>query len=311
MHFDNIDNELNANRKFHFLFARLLANTSKLIGNTYKNDTLDKKAKQKIILFALGSSLHMVQDFYAHSNWIHHDFGSFGKKFLIAEGRTPTYFEAVNHYGMKDAITPNFPFLVESGIHDFTNLGGYLPVTKNNIPKTHTHLCHDNTQLAEGKRKLARFHTQGAVSGLDSEEKHQQLAVITAFAGSIEWVELLSEEPLVGEAIRFSGNAAGNSFFLKTPAQKNVEGMKRSACMLSKWDGPEPTEREAKVCRKYRLSICNMLLSWTRGSKEGLLPSVTNTIWKQYIDANIIDKLTRGWGSPKNGKYDFSLMESY
>src|SRR5689334_376316 len=73
-HFDNLNSELDRNSKFDYLFNRLLANTQSVIGSYIKQAKADDRTRKTMTLIVLGASLHAVQDFYSHSDWIHNDF---------------------------------------------------------------------------------------------------------------------------------------------------------------------------------------------------------------------------------------------
>src|SRR5262249_40924867 len=78
MHFDNLNGKLDSNLKFDYLFLRLLYNTQQLLSELNGRTDLSEGHRKIAILSALGSPLHMVQDFYSHSDWIHNDFEKMG-----------------------------------------------------------------------------------------------------------------------------------------------------------------------------------------------------------------------------------------
>src|SRR5712672_3813828 len=81
-HFDNLNGELDRNSKFDSLFSRLLTNTQSVIGTYIKQTNADERTRKTMTLIVLGASLHAVQDFYSHSDWIHHDFNSTSVKLV-------------------------------------------------------------------------------------------------------------------------------------------------------------------------------------------------------------------------------------
>ena len=95
-HFDNLNGELDRNSKFDALFNRLLTNTQWVLGGYIKQTNADERTRKVMTLIVLGASLHAIQDFYSHSDWIHHDFNSTAVKPVrlpSGELRAPTWFE--------------------------------------------------------------------------------------------------------------------------------------------------------------------------------------------------------------------------
>ena len=82
LHFDNLNGELDRNSKFDALFNRLLTNTQWVIGGYIKQTNADERTRKTMTLIVLGASLHAIQDFYSHSDWIHHDFNSTAVKLV-------------------------------------------------------------------------------------------------------------------------------------------------------------------------------------------------------------------------------------
>ena len=96
MHFDNLAGAIDRNWKFDYLWSRLLDNTRTKIAHDYQNTKLKDDTRKKQILLTLGASLHMVEDFYSHSDWVHFNFANMGfKQQKNDEGfdRAPTWFE--------------------------------------------------------------------------------------------------------------------------------------------------------------------------------------------------------------------------
>src|SRR5262249_20225605 len=65
---------------------RLLYNTQQLLSELNGQTDLSEGHRKIAILSALGSSLHMVQDFYSHSDWIHNDFEKMGVPLVQRSG---------------------------------------------------------------------------------------------------------------------------------------------------------------------------------------------------------------------------------
>ncbi len=96
LHFDNLNGELESNSKFDYLFSQLLKNTQNALAAYNKRTDVDERTRKVLILITLGASLHAVQDFYSHSDWIHHDFKNTEAKpvqLASGESRAPTWFE--------------------------------------------------------------------------------------------------------------------------------------------------------------------------------------------------------------------------
>src|SRR5258708_4265778 len=95
LHFDNLGGKLDRNSKFDSLFNQLLENTRNALAADHTKPDLDEATRNTLILVTLGASLHTVQDFYSHSDWIHNDFDSTPVKMLRNESgpmRPPTWF---------------------------------------------------------------------------------------------------------------------------------------------------------------------------------------------------------------------------
>lgn len=202
MHFDNLHGELDRNWKFDYLFVRLLGNTQKTLAALHGRGDLNDGTRKLVILLALGSSVHMVQDFYSHSDWIHHDFAKLDMSLVRlpwGKDRAPTWFEVRAKLG--DPETWRL-IKVESGV--------YPP--KPGLSGSHTHLNHDNSQLAykdeesSQVRSQVEFHGLGAVPAADagSAAEHQLFAANTAAGASIEWIQKVMEDPGARSAIDFA-----------------------------------------------------------------------------------------------------------
>jgi hypothetical protein len=72
LHFDNLDGDLQHNSDFDYLFSHLLQSTQNLLAD-YNRLYADERIRSVLTLVTL-ASLHAVQDFYSHSDWIHNDF---------------------------------------------------------------------------------------------------------------------------------------------------------------------------------------------------------------------------------------------
>ena len=116
MHFDNLNGKLDTNLKFDYLFLRLLSNTQRTLEAFNRRTDLSEGHRKIAILSTLGASLHMVQDFYSHSDWTHNDFDKLGVPLVRTSWgkmRAPTWFEVRAKLGRPD----KWPFMVQSGMY--------------------------------------------------------------------------------------------------------------------------------------------------------------------------------------------------
>ncbi len=207
LHFDNLNGDLNRNSRFDRIFTVLLKATQGALADFHKSHSLDDRTRKILTLMTLGASLHAVQDFYSHSDWIHNDFNSTNAKMVqMASGelRAPTWFEARDKFGNPD----KWPFQVRTGL--------YPPVAGN--PLTHTHMNHDNSRLIYKEYETpgapvvpqAPYHNAGPAPANPQDPAtaaaHQQLAVNTAIAASLEWVRKIEENGDAKAAIEEAKN---------------------------------------------------------------------------------------------------------
>ena len=250
LHFDNLNSDFQKNSNFDSLFNSLLQSTQKLIAS-YNQLRVDDRTRNALTLVTLGAALHAVQDFYSHSNWIHSDFDQTDVKMVALPSsgvRAPTWFEFRDEHGVAD----QWPFRIESGI--------YPP--QPNVRNTHTHMNHDNSQLQYAEpenpgpplRSQAEYHAAGPVParGDDTSDlAHQQLAVNTAIAASIEWVTRVESNPDAKKAIE-----AAKTWDLKKRDPRLAKELevgllteRTLSCAAGKWDGEEPPSDRALFCR--------------------------------------------------------------
>src|SRR5215472_14619809 len=205
LHFDNLYGELQGNAKFDSLFAQLLKNTQAALA-AYKNQRgTDDRTRKALVLIVLGASLHAVQDFYSHSDWVHQDFShTLTPPVSLPAGgtRAPTWFE----FRAKAGVPDHWPFQVKTGI--------YPPVP--NALNTHTQMNHDNSRLVyrelenPGQPLLsqAKYHEAGNVPAREPDAAsvfaHQQYAYNTAVAASVEWVNKIEDNGEAKAAIEFA-----------------------------------------------------------------------------------------------------------
>lgn len=317
LHFDNLNGDFQHNSDFDYLFGRLLQATQHLLGN-YNKLKVDDRTRKVLTLVTLGASLHAVQDFYSHSDWIHNDFNKTDVKMikLPAGGlRAPTWFEFRSKHDQPD----KWPFQVKSGI--------YPPIPGS--PNTHTHMNHDNSRLMYSEienpgqplRSQAEYHNAGPVParGDDASDlAHQQLAVNTALAASIEWVKKVEENSDARKAIE-----SAKGWNLKTHDPHLAKELKAGettqmvlSCASGKWDGDNPPAERGALCRSVLERKMNSVGGTTGSELEseiiGLAANLvtpfalkfTGMFWDVHGQYHILEQLTQDIGS-NSGHYAF------
>jgi hypothetical protein len=311
-HFDNLNGELDRNSKFDYLFNRLLANTQSAIGSYIKQTNADDRTRKTMTLIVLGASLHAVQDFYSHSDWIHNDFNHTPVKLVklpSGDYRAPTWFEFREQAGDPD----KWPFQVKTGI--------YPPVA--GPQNTHTHMNHDNSRLiyreyeTQGQPLVsqAKYHDAGPVPAHEQDAAsvlaHQQMAFNTAVAASVEWVKKVEENADAKAAIEFA-----KSWQLKLKDPKLARELEAGqitemalSCAAGKWDGEDPPGDRGLMCRTV-LDQTITARSATSASKiesiiEGLAVGAafpyalkyTGKFWEVHNQYHLLEHLASGIGS--------------
>jgi hypothetical protein len=315
LHFDNLSSALENNADFDFLFSQLLASTQHALADFNKLQ-VDDRTRKTLTLVTLGASLHAVQDFYSHSDWIHNDFNTTDVRMVkLASGelRAPTWFEFRGRH--KDPA--KWPLHVRSGL--------YPPVA--GVVETHTHMNHDNSRLmyteyenpGQPLRSEAEYHNAGAVPARGDEASnlaHQQLAVATAAAASIEWVRKVEENSEAKKAIE---RARGWNLKLHDPhlAKELEAGMVTEmalSCAAGKWDGDDPPSDRGALCRSTLGRKMNAIGSTTGSELEseiiGLAANLampmalkfTGMFWDVHGQYQILEHLASGIGSA-SGQY--------
>lgn len=278
LHFDNLNGDLQRNSDFDYLFTHLLKNTQGLLAEFGKLRG-DQRMRKVLTLVTLGASLHAVQDFYSHSDWVHNDFDKTDVKMVKLQSggvRAPTWFEFRSKHNNPD----QWPFRVQSGI--------YPPLA--NARNTHTHMNHDNSRLtyreyeSPGQPLAAQapYHDAGAVParGDDASDlAHQQLAVNTAMAASVEWLNKVEENASAKKAIE-----AAKTWNLKLRDPHLASELKAGtitemavSCAAGKWDGDDPPGDRGVICRSVLEGKMNPIGS-TSGSDliSGIIGLATN-----------------------------------
>ena len=316
LHFDNLNGDLQNNAQFNSIFSRLLQNTQALLAS-YNKLHVDDRTRKVLALVTVGASLHAVQDFYSHSNWIHQDFNQSDVKMIkLSSGtwRAPTWFEFRNRYQ-----DPNkWPFQVKSGI--------YPPPA--GVVNSHTHMNHDNSRLlyteyenpGQPARSQAEYHNAGAVPARGDDASnlaHQQLAVNTALAASIEWVKKVEENSDAKKAIESARtwNLKSHDPHLVKELKAGLITEKTISCSAGKWDGDDPPGDQGAFCRsvleRKMNSVGNTSGSQLESEIIGLAANLvmpfalkfTGMFWDVHGQYHILERLAEGIGSD-SGRYN-------
>jgi len=315
LHFDNLNNDFQSNSNFDFLFSHLLQSTQNLLAG-YNKLNVDERTRKVLALVTLGASLHAVQDFYSHSDWIHNDFNKTDVKMVkLPAGalRAPTWFE----YRSKHSAPDKWPFHVKSGI--------YPPVA--NAVNTHTHMNHDNSRLMYTEyetpgaplRSQAQYHNSGSVParGDDASDlAHQQVAVNTAIAASVTKVEENSDAKKAIESAKGWNLKTHDPHLAKELEAGTITQMALS-CASGKWDGDDPPGDRGALCRSVLERRMNSL-GGTTGSdiKSEIIGLAANLVmpmalkftgmfWDVHGQYHILERLVEGVGS-SSGHYSFA-----
>jgi hypothetical protein len=308
LHFDNLHGELTRNAQFDYLFTQLLRNTQNLLAAINTRSDVDDRTRKVLALVTLGASLHAVQDFYSHSDWIHNDFNKTPVKTVsLAAGgvRAPTWFEFRNKAGDPAKWT----IQVKTGIY---------PPPAPDVANTHTHMNHDNSRLlykeyettGQPVRSEASYHNAGPVPAHEQDPAsvagHQMLAEDTAIAASIEWVKKVEENSGAKAAIE-----RARTWNLKISEPKLAKELQAGlavelalSCAAGRWDGEDPPPDRNALCksvleRKFNpltASIGAQIESEIIGLAAGLaLPwamKFTGKFWDVYSQYQLLDQLT-------------------
>ncbi|HET7186300.1 MAG TPA: hypothetical protein VFI82_16570 [Terriglobales bacterium] len=318
LHFDNLNGALTRNSQFDSLFTQLLRNTQDLLANINTRPDLDDRTRKVITLLTLGASLHAVQDFYSHSDWIHNDFNKLPVKMVpLAAGgfRAPTWFEFRDKSGDPD----HWPIRVTTGIY---------PPPAADIPNTHTHMNHDNSGLLYKEyetpgapvRSEAPYHNAGPVPAHADDPvsvaAHQKLAADTAIAASLEWVRKVEENAGAKAAIERARtwNLKISDPKLAKELQAGLAVQLALSCAAGRWDGEEPPADRGALCRSVLEKKFNPLSASTGAQIEseiiGLAAGLalpwalkfTGKFWDVYSRYQLLDQLTNSIGT-ESGRY--------
>jgi hypothetical protein len=313
LHFDNLNGELESNAKFDSLFTHLLQNTQNALAAYNKRTDVDERTRKVLILITLGASLHAVQDFYSHSDWIHHDFNSTETKpVALPSGgsRAPTWFE----FRARAGDPAKWPFQTRSGL--------YPPAP--GVANTHTHMNHDNSRLVYREEETpgrplvsqAQYHNAGNVPARENDAAsaaaHQQFAFNTAVAASSEWVRKIEENAGAKAAIEF---AKGWNLKLKEPklAKELEAGLAVQlalSCLAGKWDGEDPPADRGVLCKTMQDQSLGAASGSGTSSVESIIMGTvarvafplslkyTGKFWDVHRQYHVLEALTQGIASP-------------
>src|SRR5579859_4389853 len=314
LHFDNLNNDFQRNSDFDYLFTHLLENTQRLLAS-YNKLHLDDRTRKVLILITLGASLHCVQDFYSHSDWVHNDFDKTAVKLIplpSGDYRAPTWFEFRQQSGDPD----KWPFQVKTGV--------YPPVA--GALNSHTHMNHDNSRLiykeyeTQGQPLLsqARYHDVGPVPAHEQDAAsvlaHQQLAFNTAVAASIEWVKKVEENSDAKAAIE-----SAKSWQLKLKDPKLARELEAGqitqmalSCAAGKWDGEDPPGDRGVLCRTVidqtitpssatsAAKIESIIVGLAAGAAFPYALKYTGKFWEIHRQYHLLDHLASGIGAARH-----------
>jgi hypothetical protein len=315
LHFDNLNSDLQGNSNFDHIFEHLLTSTQNTLSDYAKLD-VDERTRKVLTLITLGASLHAVQDFYSHSDWIHNDFNNTDVKMIkLASGelRAPTWFEFRSKHDLPDS----WPFRIKSGI--------YPPIA--GTSNTHTRMNHDNSRLmyteyenpGQALRSEAEYHNSGAVPARGDDASnfaHQQLAVNTALAASIEWVRKVEENVSAKKEMEAAKdwNLKLHDPHLAKELEAGLMMETAVSCAAGKWDGDDPPNGRGTLCRSVLERKMNTfgntsgaeLQSEIIGLAANLaMPFVLNftgMFWDVHSQYHILEHLVEGFGS-NSGHY--------
>jgi len=256
----------------------------------------------------LGASLHAVQDFYSHSDWVHQDFShTLAPAVSLPAGgtRAPTWFE----FRAKAGAPDKWPFQVKTGI--------YPPVA--NAANTHTHMNHDNSRLvyreleSPGQPLLsqAKYHDAGNVPAREHDDAsvfaHQQYAHNTAVAASVEWVNKIEEDADAKAAIEFARtwNLKKEPKLVKE-LNAGLATQLALSCAAGKWDGEDPPGERGFLCRT---ALDRDISAGSAGSLASIIIGLgaraafpwalkyTGKYWSVHKQYGILQALSQGIGS--------------
>ncbi len=319
LHFDDLNGDLARNSQFDLIFNNVLRATQSALADFGRRNDVDERTRKVLVLMTLGASLHLVQDFYSHSDWLVNDFNASRVKMVQLPGgelRAPTWFEFRDKMGNPD----KWPIQVHCGL--------YPPVAGQ--PLTHTHMNHDNSRLVykeyedPGQPVVSQvpYHNAGPVPANPqdptSARAHQQLAVNTAIAASMEWVRKVEENSAAQAAIEAAKtwDLRSDEPKLEKELEAGMAAQMALSCAAGKWDGDDPPADQAGLCRSVLGNKVNPIASGTNSASKieeeamGALAKLglpvalrfTGKFWSVHSKYNPLGKLASGIAG-KSGHY--------
>jgi hypothetical protein len=301
MHFDNLAGRLDRNWKFDYLWSRLLENTQSTIISYYNDSRLNDDDRKKLILLTLGASIHMVEDFYSHTDWIHFNFIKMGfpkKKTDDGFDRAPTWYEVRKKLGAPSSHrrSENWKFHLCTGIFPPVDS---VPKSTFDVPLSHTTMNHDNSQLYYSGASQIKFHGFGIHPATDSASAviHQFFAYHTACSAAIEWIQILEENPAVNKAIEFAKgwDVSKLSHGIRDDLDDGLSSALMISCIMQKWDGNYPPRERDKDCGTLKIL------------QHIHVPSMGNVFWGSFPKDSILQHLSLGIGD-STGYYAFDSL---
>jgi hypothetical protein len=173
---------------------------------------------------------------------------------------------------------------------------------------------------AEPLRSQAEYHNAGPVPAHGDQASnlaHQQLAVNTAVAASIEWIQKVEEDPQARKAIESARtwSLKGDSHLSKE-LQAGLLTERTLSCASGKWDGDEPPDERGLLCRSVLANQLNSvgssggsdLQSALTGLAASLLVPMalkfTGMFWDIHGQYHVLEGLVQGIGA-NSGHYAF------
>ncbi len=322
LHFDNLQGLLDTNGKFDYIFNHLLENTKQTLRRAYGDSQLTEYQKKIAILMTLGASLHAVQDFYSHSDWVHNDFAKLGVprvRMPWGKDRAPTWFELRQHYAALGKSPDAWGFRVKSGIYPPPACDkDKSPGARAKECQSHTRYNHDNSQLFYKGASQSFFHQHGPFPAHEGDQaaiaEHQLFAVNSAAGASMEWIRMLEQDPGAHAALDFVRG------WKNKPQNPMLDHLAQSlattlflSCVASKWDGDHPPTRHAAQCQGVGVGADGSLVAGLTGGAHLLVGgmwaplavSFYNEYWATHLKFKILEQLTRDFGSPAYARYSF------
>jgi hypothetical protein len=176
----------------------------------------------------------------------------------------------------------------------------------------------------------AQYHDAGPVPARPGDEssivRHQQVAVNTAIAASIEWVGLVEQNPAAKTAVESAKTWKLRDRKLEGELQAGLALELSLSCAAGRWDGEDPPAERGMICKVMNEKV-NSFLAGTnplaRGPASGVqsqlealvggigaavvFPSALQyggKFWDVHSRYQVLDRLTNGFGSD-TGDYSF------